>query len=102
MLLWRNCGILILLFDGTLVLKSYGQLPRRLVGIDRAQVVEALGTLGLEGVVQEHGIMLGVADWNPVGSPEAMHVKEAVLEHLWHGRVQRPADPAPCVRLGLR
>src|SRR3974390_2252088 len=55
------------------------RLPRTFLGVDRAEEAEALFHLGLQGVVQQHGVVLEVPYCNSVGSPKEVDIVKSVL-----------------------
>lgn len=42
-----------------------------------------------------------VTYWNTISSPQSVHVKETILEHLLNGRVEDSPDPRPGLEFGL-
>ena len=55
------------------------QLPRTFRGVDRAEEGEALFTFGLQGVMEEHGVILKALDRDAISSPEEMNIVKAIL-----------------------
>src|SRR5215467_10424487 len=95
-----GCFALVLPLDRALVFQSDTEFPSRLVGIDRSQEVQAFWTFWLKGMMQQHSVVDRVPYWDSVPSPEAVDVKEAVLEHLFYGVVKDSSDPLPGVEFG--
>jgi hypothetical protein len=46
-------------------------------------------------VVQQHGIVISVGDWDTIPPPQAVHIEQAILEHLWYRAGTHPLDPLP-------